>query len=336
LALILALEPIGRHDLLMEKRDGLVVTTTAALAWYSRHLGDWVFIVHAALAFSVGYVVHLIGPSIEFPILLVVGIGSSGLVYYVIKRFARAYCTTTIDRFSRDFKRAPAFQSKTTERLVDAADVEILRTIRQARDIEGDHINLIGKISDWFSTEELLVHLGKLRALNYVRLDKAHITVTPEGLELLAMPAVAFQARVPSEIAANIAGMKLALNEGNLNEVVDGANRLFERILRRAFEAAFPSSYESEWAKLKAENKVKMPYERASLGELRAAGENLGFLKSGSVYENLLLAYMKIRVPQKHDAGESASSESIALTTMNLVESFVRLWYQPSHAESGQ
>jgi len=311
-----------------------MVRAIAALTWYSKQLSDAIFLIHAGLVFLVGWLISRIIPSVEFPTLVVVSIVFSVVVYYIIKRSARRYCTALITQFARDFKETPTFRSKTSEKLVDAADIDILSTLRQSQDVEGDCLNLIARISNWFPTEELLRRIGKLNVLGYLRADRGPITITPEGLDLLARPPVAFQAQVPVEVAARIASMKLALNAGNLNEVVDGANRLFERILRRALETRFPSGYESEWGKLVTDGKVKAPYERASLGELKAAAEALGIVKPGSIYDNLLLAYLKIRVPQKHEVGEITSPESSALTTMNLVESYVRLWYQPSHAEA--
>lgn len=306
----------------------------AALTWYSRQVSDAVFLIHIGLVPLVGWLISRIITSIELPALAVVSIVFSAVVYYIVRMSARRYCTALTAQFAHEFKETPMFRSKTSEKLVDAADIDILNTLRQSQDVGGDCLNLIARISNWFPTEELLRRIGKLHVLGYVRAGGKSITITAEGLDLLSIPPVAYQARVPVEIAASIANMKMALNVGNLNEVVDGANRLFERILRRALEAKFPSSYELEWAKLMAAQTVKVPYERASLGELRAAANALAVLKVRSIYNDLLLAYLKIRVPQKHETGEAASHESNALTTMNLVESFVRQWYQPGHVEA--
>jgi hypothetical protein len=69
------------------------------------------------------------------------------------------------------------------------------------------------------------------------------------------------------------------------------------------------------------------PYDRASLGHLIGASKALGLWKEGSIYDHILSAFLKVRPSQKHETGELPSSEATALTTIDLVEGFVRQWY---------
>jgi len=311
-----------------------MVRHTDLVSWYCRHLSREVFLIFLALAFLVGWIINPLVPSPDFPFLAIGAVGFSALIYYAVKRSVRTRCADIALGFARDFAKNLEFQAKTTEKLVDAADIRVLSTLHESREVGGDYVSLIERTLHWFATQELLARIGKLHALGYLHAEKGFITITPEGLDLLAIPLVAFQARVPKEIAPDIASIKLALRAGNFNEVVDGANRLFERMLRRAFEARFPSDYESEWAKLFAQQKHHVPYDRASLGELMTGAQASGIIKGQDKYLNLLAAYLKIRVSQKHDVGQIVLPESTALATMNLVETFVRLWYEPGHAEA--
>lgn len=122
--------------------------------------------------------------------------------------------------------------------------------------------------------------------------------------------------------------MRLDMSSANFNGVVDAANRLFEHILRAEFENRFPQQYMEKWNDLEKSGAISIPYERANLGQLATAAREVGIIEPRSFSDYLLLAFSRMRIPQKHDKSDLAISQVDASTAMDLVESFVRHWYR--------
>jgi hypothetical protein len=116
------------------------------------------------------------------------------------------------------------------------------------------------------------------------------------------------------------------MTSANFNGVVDTANKLFEHILRTEFETKFSNQYMEKWPDFTKSGKI--PYERANLGHLAAVAREVGIIEQGSFSDYLLLAFSRMRVPQKHDTPDPTISQVDAATAIDLVESFVRHWYR--------
>jgi len=295
------------------------------VTWYTAH--EYYLWIYLAQWVVFGWLIYLI-LRLDPPYLIVVSFLPTLATYYSVKRILTGFCSSSIRESSREFVSDPGLDSKTSLKLVDMTDREILKTLRENKSIKGDYLNLIREISTWFMTGDLLSRIGKLHALGYLKASRNRITLSAEGLDLLELPQLMFLSNVPPGIARKAVDMRFALIEGNFNGVVDAANKIFESILREAFEKKFLGNYQSEWDGLQSRGVVRNDYENANLGQLSAAAKGTGVLKEGSLHDNLLKAFSRIRVPQKHEKGEPQLEEADACSAMDIVNVFVRYWYR--------
>lgn len=295
------------------------------LSWYTSH--DYYLLIYLGLWILFGALIYF-SFRLDQLYLLVVSFLPTLAVYYVMRHILTGFCSSRVRQLSTEFVDHTTFDSKTSLKLADMTDREILKTLRENKSVKGDYLNLIREVSTWFATEDLLSRVGKLHALGYLKASRNRITLTAEGLDLLELPVLIFQSNVPQTIARRVAEMRFALIKGNFNEVVDAANRIFESMLREAIERKLPETYLSVWKNLQSNGVVQGDYEKASLGHLSAAAKKTDILREGSIHDNLLRAFGKIRVPQKHETGEVQIAEVDAFSAMDIVSVFVRYWYR--------
>ena len=251
----------------------------------------------------------------------------TGIVYLVVSLSIGSNFRTVIERTSQGLGTGEQITAKTSELLVDNFDVDLIRTIREEQGGTGGYFTLVRHVSYFFPVAQLFEHLGKLQALGYLKADRVGVELTVEALDLLSFPPVAFQATVPPNVATRLARMRLALNSGNMNGVLDQANQLLEFILRHAFEQRFAGNVEIQWKNFVGSD-IKIDYDHASLRNLAVVSKRAGIIPEEDIlYEEALLV-AKIRVPQVHERESAPRIEESALTAMRTVEIFVRHWYQ--------
>lgn len=242
-----------------------------------------------------------------------------GVIYYVTIITLRRRCSSLIHRYSSSFKEHPSFDGKVGEKLVDRLDLRILETIKDAG---GSYSEFVPEVSGWFPVPNLFKRLGKLHALGYVQIFRDKVNMTPEGLDLLELPPLSRQASIPSQVASRMAQDKMNLSAGRFKDVIVDINKTLELLLRNALEASLGTS-----GKKKLKEISSKPYNRWTLGDLKAAASKFGVIDSTS--GNILTSIIQLRNRFIHASRErrELAPETVALTIMNLSEAFVRYWY---------
>jgi len=298
--------------------------TLRLLLWYSERLENEVFLMHVGLAILVGYTLYFLYP-LEFPWSWMVPITIAIFLYYYAKGLVRKKLSQMVRTAAKDFSEKPSFKSKTTEELIEAIDIEILSAIR---DNGGDYIKFMPDLALTFDTDEVVAGLGKLTSLEKVKAYTDKIVLTAEGMEILSTPPVSLSYTIPPDLAERIVKVKLLMKSQDFGSAIDEVNKLFEYLLRNEFKKKYQDDYETEWNTLRKNQSVKRDFSKASLGELLSACRQVRILKRGDFFENLILAFLKIRVPGKHETEEVVVAEENAQTALDLAQSFLRHWYR--------
>ena len=292
------------------------------LIWYAEHLENEVFLLFAGFAIGIGYAIYFMIP-LAFPWSWIVPIAISALLYFYMKRLVNKKLYQMIRDASKDFSKKPTFRSKTTEELIEAIDLAIMSAIKE---IGGNYVDVVPNLASTFDSDEVIVALGKLTSQGRIKAYSNRIALTAEGMETLSIPPASLRFNVPAEIAERIAKSKALMKSGNFNGVVDEINKLFEYILRDAF-IKHGNSYGKKWDDLRIDGKVRRGLSKAGLGELLSACREVRIFKRDTFFENLILAFLKIRTPGKHDTGKAVVAEANAQTALSLAKSFLRHWY---------
>ena len=264
-------------------------------------------------------------------------IGQDGLVwvvfafsvgfYYWVKRFIHNYCFKVISEKTILFTKSPIFNEATSEHLIDSFDVEILRTIDELRDEKDDYLKVLPAISNIMPVDDIFDRLAKLRSLGFIRVQMSRVTLTPIGFETINTQSFSSKAIVPPKFSTPLARARMNLDERNYNGVVDEVNILFENILKSKIEEELGDLLESKWDDLLKRKIINRPYEKASLGVLLTACKELEIITKGSIQDNVLGTFLKIRVPGKHSTEVKSDLENDAKSSLDLANIFVRSWF---------
>lgn len=292
--------------------------------WYAEHLEYiWlIYLVPAALSWY--FYFKPIGTQ-EFTWLVVALMAG---IYYWVKRRLRRFCYDTILKKSASFTRLPQISSATSEDLLDSFDIEIFNTLDELREEKDDYLKVLPALSDLMSGQEIIDRLGKLRSLGMIRVHPSRVTLTPTGKDVISAPFIAIRAFVPSRFSSTLARAQIELEQRNFNGVVDTINILFEDILRTAIESKLSKDLASTWKELLTRGSVNVPYDRASLGVLLSASRHIGLISRGSVPDNLLGTFLKLRTPEKHFTGMETDVEKDARSSLDLARIFIRYWFK--------
>ena len=249
------------------------------------------------------------------------------VIYYWTKRRFRKYCHDLIIKKSVSFKELPQISGATSEYLIDSFDKEILNTLDELREEKDDYLKVLPALSDIMPENEIITRLAKLRSLGLVRVKPSRVTLTPAGLEALSTPSFATKAIVPARFSAILARARIMFDEGNFNGVMDTINILFEDILKATLEERLGKKLDSTWKDLLRKRHVNRPLNRASLGVLLAACRHIGVISQGSIQDNLLGTFLKLRVPEKHLTKKKTDPEKDARSSLDLAQVFIRYWF---------
>lgn len=293
------------------------------VVWYGSH-PDLVFVLHLVpSALSWYFYFRPIGRE-ELAWLM---LGLMVLIYYWTKKHLRKYCQNLIIKKSDSFKKLPQISGATSEHLIDAFDMEILNTLDELREEKDDYLKVLPALS-YIMTENDIVHrLAKLRSLGLIRAQPSRITLTPSGVETVSAPAISFKAIIPPSFASTLARARIMFDQGNFNGAMDTVNILFEDILKAAIEEKLGEKLDSTWKNLLKNRHVNRPFNRASLGVLLGACRHIGIISEGSVPDNLLSTFLKLRVPQKHLTDQRSDPEEDARSSLDLAQIFLRYWF---------
>ncbi len=208
----------------------------------------------------------------------------------------------------------------TTELSVDSIDIESLKAIKT---YGGEYLKFFPEVLKFISLKMLLSRLSRLRLLGFLTIQlPKKVLLTSLGVDALNFPPSILSANVPSEVDRRLSEIKLALKEGNYDEVTNKSTKLLEALLRERLESKFRGTIEDVWPNLKLR-----PYNRASLGVLKEACVSLKIFEKNGISDHLISAILKLRVPMAHEKEEINYPSNIAFLTVRLVEAFLRNWY---------
>ncbi|MEM2141060.1 hypothetical protein [Nitrososphaera sp.] len=295
----------------------------AFATWYGEH-SNLVFLIYAAPVVLSWYF-YFEPQDIQYHTWLV--IAATVAVWYFVTGHLRKICYEFVSRYSRKFAESPLINSATSEYVIDYVDNEILGKLEDLREEKGDYLKLFGPMADLVEGQELLERLGKLKALGFVRITPKKVALTSLGLQAIDNEIFSKKSIVPPQFSQTLARAKMLLDDRNYNGVLDMVNILFEDILRSAIIDNLGVSAEERWAQLKGERRVVHDLDRASLGELLSVCRLLKIVNNGSLEENTVSSFLKLRTPQKHSTGINSDVQQSARSSLDLASVFVRHWF---------
>lgn len=291
--------------------------------WYSEH-STQVFLLFAAPA-AIAWFGYFENAENQYPMWLI--IGAVLVTYYWSKKHLKNYCFHLVTNYAKEFAKKPEIEGNTTEGIIDATDIDIIGIIDGMEEDKGEYIKIIGS-TDIVEQDELLRRLGKLKSLGYIHATARRVTLSSLGLGILDTSGVQ-QISIPAKFSTILAKAKLYFEEGNYNGVSDAINILFEEILRSLLEEKFSSdNLDKEWKKLREEGRVRREFASVSLGELLGVCNLYKLIKKGSVEDNTILSFLKLRTPQKHSVNKEQPPLQTAKNSLDLANVFIRVSFQ--------
>lgn len=290
--------------------------------WYSEHS------TQVLLAFAAPVAIAWFGffenAENQYPMWLIIGavIG----IYYWSKTHLKNYFFDTVTHYAEEFTKKPSITENTTEEIVDHLDIDILGFIDGMEEDKGEYVKIIGSI-DLIEPEILLHRLGKLKSLGYVYATQRRITLTNQGLGLLTTSGVQ-QISLPPKFSTLLVKAKMYFEEHNYNGVPDMVNILFEKILRSLIEEKLGNNLEKDWKIFREEGRVKRDFDKVSLGELLGICNTLKIIEIGSIGNNTIQSFLKLRIPQKHSVKKEDYPLQTAKSALDLAELFIREQFQ--------
>jgi hypothetical protein len=253
------------------------------------------------------------------------------VVWYFITDHLRKVCYDSVSSYAKSFSEKPVISTATSEYVIDYIDNEILGNLDELREQKGDYLKLFAPMIDLVEPQELIERLGKLRALGFLRITPKRVALTSLGLQAIDNEIFSKKSIVPPQFSQTLARAKIQLDDRNFNGVLDTINILFEDILRSAIIDRLRTNADEKWAQLKSEKHVVHDLDRASLGELLKGCRMLKIVNDGSIEENTISSFLKLRTPQKHSTGIHSDSQPAARSSLDLANIFVRHWFEKSN-----
>lgn len=291
-------------------------------SWYAEHSGQVLLVFAAPVAAA--WFLFFESAERQEPIWII--IGAVAAIYYWSKNYLKNYCFNTITSYSKKFSKKPELSQITSEDLMDTIDMEILTKIDEMSEDKGEYIKVIAAV-DIIDPEELLERLGKLKSLGYVHSTSRKVSLTNMGIEAFHTTGIQHVA-LPARFSTLMARAKLWYEEGNYNGVADTINIFFEDILRKFIEDELGDKLNEKWTQLQNENKVRRDFNKVGLGEMLGVCNILKIIQKGSIEDNMIGSFLKLRTPQKHSVNKEQKPQQIAKSTLDLANVFVRERFQ--------